>query len=78
MNPQTDLPQILILELGRTTEKFLLLFLILSWVGPPIQRKIVEILIYDQERVNGGSNYEYPGQRRVLNLVLLYNYALNY
>ena len=32
-------------------------------------RKIAKIVIYDQVRVNGGSNYEYPGQRWVLKLV---------
>ena len=40
MNPWTELPQILIGELGRTTEM-----------------------------LNGGSNYEYPGQRWVPKLV---------
>jgi len=36
-------------------------------VGNP--RKIAKIVIYDQARVNGGSNSEYPGQRWVLKLV---------
>ena len=31
---------------------------------------IAKIVIYDQARVNGGSNYEYPGQRWVLKLVI--------
>ena len=55
-------------ELGRTTGMFL------AWFS--------KIVIYDQARVNGGSHYEYPGKRWVLQLVyneialiLLQNYS---
>ena len=33
--------------------------------------KIAKTVICDQARVNGKSNYEYPGQRWVLKLILL-------
>ena len=54
------MPQILIGELGRTTGMFYLGFEFLSWVGRLLFGKIIKIVIYDQARVNGGSNYEYP------------------
>ena len=38
-------------------------------MGPLLLGKIPKIVIYDQARVNGGSNYEYLGQRRVPKLV---------
>ena len=38
--------------------------------GSTLKRKIAKIVIYDQARVNGGSNYKYPGQRWVLKLVV--------
>ena len=34
-----------------------------------IYAQIAKFVIYDQVRVNGGNNYEYPGQRWVLKLV---------
>ena len=37
-----------------------------------LQGKIAKFVIYVQARVNGGSNYEYPGQRWVLKLVVKY------
>ena len=39
-------------------------------MGPLLYGKIAKIVIYDLERVNGGSIYEYPDQRLVLRLVL--------
>ena len=38
-------------------------------MGLHVLEKIDKIVMNDQARVNGGSNYEYPGQRWVLNLV---------
>ena len=60
-NLRTNLPQILIGELGRDSEMLLLGFEILSWVGRLLSGKIAKIVIYDQVRVNCGSNHEYPG-----------------
>ena len=37
-------------------------------VGPLLRGKIAKIVIYDQARVNGGSNLDSPGQRCVLKL----------
>jgi len=48
-------------ELGRATGMFLFFFKILSWVGRLLSGKIAKNVIYDQVRVNGGSNYEYAG-----------------
>ena len=41
-----------------------------------LQGKIANIVIYDQARVNGWSNYEYPGQGWILKLVYKNNYIL--
>ena len=38
-------------------------FEILSWVGQLLHGEIAKILIYNQARVNGASNYENPGQQ---------------
>ena len=38
-------------------------------MGPFFREKIAKIVISDQGRVNGGSNYMYPGQNWVLKLV---------
>jgi len=38
-------------------------------MGRLLKGKIAIIVNYNQARVNGGSNYEYPGQRCVLQLV---------
>ena len=38
-------------------------------MGPLLKGKIAKIVIYDQARVNGGSNYKYTGKRWVLKLV---------
>ena len=67
MNPLTNLPQILIWELGRTTGMFL------AWVqGAQLSGSTVLAKIYfpckiDQERVNGGRNK--LGQRWVPKLL---------
>ena len=63
----TDLSQILIGELGRNTEMFLAK--IPSLVGQLLSEKKTKIVIYDKARVNGGTNYDYPGQGWVLKLV---------
>ena len=76
MNPSTDLPQICIGKLGRTMNMFLFGFENLSIVGRLLLGKIANIVIYDQAQVNGGVNYEYPGQRWVPELVNLYTYKL--
>ena len=52
---------------------FLAWFEILNWVGPLLLAKIV---IYDQARVNGGCNYDYPGQSWVRKASSLYYYCL--
>ena len=68
MNPLTDLPQI---QIGETREKNgnELWFEILSWLGNKSK-----MVIYYKAWVNGGSNYEYPGQLRVLKLVPFYSF----
>jgi len=38
----------------------------LAWLYDAIANFYTKIVTYGQPRVNGGSNYEYPGQRRVL------------
>ena len=63
----TDLLNILIWELGRTTVMFLAWFWDSELSGP---RLLAKIVICDQARVSCGSNYVYPGQRWVLKLVL--------
>jgi len=65
----TDLPQILIGELGRTKELFFANFCLISCVGQLLKGKKANTVIYDQARVNGGSNYEYPGQRCIFKLM---------
>ena len=42
-------------------------------MGPLLYENLAYILNYDQARVNGRSNYEFPGQRWVLKLVYKYN-----
>ena len=55
---------------GEPREYNLLGFEILSWVGRLLKRKLsFPVKKNDQERVNGGSNYEYLGQRWVPKLV---------
>jgi len=54
LTPSTDLPQICIVEFGRTTEMFLALFKIPIWVG---YRGKTEFVNYGQARVNDGRNY---------------------
>ena len=56
-NSGTDWPKILIGELGRFG------FGNLSLVARLLCGKIAKLEMYDQVRVNGVSNYEYPGQR---------------
>ena len=46
-------------EHGRTTGTSKLGFEILNWVGSLNQGNQAIIVIYNQARVNGGSNYEY-------------------
>ena len=36
-----------------------------QWVGRLLSGKIAKIAIYDNARVNGGTNYDNPGQRWV-------------
>ena len=62
----TDLPQILI---GRTTGMILAWFWDSKLTGKIVIGKIGKIVISDQARINGGSIYEYPGQRWVPKLV---------
>jgi len=53
MNPLTDLPQMCIGELGRTTEMFLVFRFLVDWSK---KGKTAKIVIYDQARVNSGFN----------------------
>ena len=64
-NPWTPWPIYLKFWLGNSGEprKVLFGFEILSWSCPLLQVKIAKIVIYDQVRVNGGSNLEHPRQR---------------
>ena len=50
----TDLPQILIGELGRTMG----MFLAWVWMGRLLKGNIAKVVIYDQARVIGGNNSE--------------------
>ena len=64
----TDLPQILIGDLRRITGMFLAWFLDSKLSGSTFT--IAKIVIKHQARLNGGSNYEHPGQRWVPKLVV--------
>ena len=59
MNPLTNLPITLIVEL-RENQGFSSQcgFEILTWLGPLLYGEIAKLEIYNQARVNGGSNYE--------------------
>ena len=46
-------------------------------MGRLLTGKIAKILIYDKGRVNGGTNYDSPGQRRFRKLVLSKLICLN-
>ena len=40
-------------------------------LGPLLYKSIAKLLIYDQARVNGGSNYEYPAAFPSLYMIIL-------
>ena len=72
LNPWTDLSQFFIGNSGDPRECSEFGFKILNWVGLLLCGKIAKIVIYDQARVNGGSNYEYPVQfSRIFELVFM-------
>ena len=56
----------LIVELGKGTE----MCLVWVWDYKLSGSKIAKIVIYDKMRVNGGTNYDSPGQRWVPKLVI--------
>ena len=57
---------------GKAREWFILIdFEILSWTWVDFYKEIAKIVIQNQVRVNGKSNYEYPGQRCILKLVVM-------
>ena len=70
MNPLTNLPQILIWELGRTTGMFLAWVQGAQFSGSTVLAKIYLPCKIDQERVNSGRNKH--GQHWVSKLLCLY------
>ena len=58
MNPRTDLPQILLGELEKTTGMFLTWFSDSKLSTSTFIKKISKIVIEDQARIYGGSKYK--------------------
>ena len=69
-NPWTELPQILIREIGRTTGMFFVWFWDSKLSGSTLIAKIFFTGKIVQFRINGGSNYDHPMQSWVSRLVI--------